>query len=524
MKENSIWLAEEFRLRCSLLQQLKTGPQLALSLGQFVGRLTNGQQPSSNCSRTLELTFLPQAALILSPMEPEDEDTKAWPLEHKSVDEQQRERDAILALGSMRQSSNQPQPQSSSFSNPTAPLDSSQELSRRSSSVFTTFDAASPWTSTTSLHSPDASVLDLSAPDAKFLDRVSRLPYISSARRAYELGRNSSRVVKVSRHVKFLPLTPLSCFCSPGPQTLMPFLSICQYGTDLMESSVSALSNKVVGQRRMERLDGFACRQLNRISPSTRQTQLPLEEDDRGAFNIQDEGVSEDLSASFARKRKRRPSQAMADDELVPPEQVLAAEALAAQEASSSDSNPSSQHSTAARRRWQSMLVEAGGLSAAVSEDSLKSLQFCLSWLGYTTATLQDRIAFLRSFMLSLSDSPHSQSNIDPAHIEALQRVKTELVDTVKNAVDVLSRHAGGALPHQARTFVRGTILALPARFNHFVQHQHQRGSSAGDERQALHDAAERMLTFAVEGCETLGSVAQVFGQTVERADSCVLS
>lgn len=107
----------------------------------------------------------------------------------------QRERDAILALGSMRrQSSHQP----SAATSPTAGWDTSQELSRRSSAVFTPFDTNSPWTSTTSLHSHDvASFMDPNGPDPKFLERFSQLPYISGARKAYEAGRNSSRVVKV---------------------------------------------------------------------------------------------------------------------------------------------------------------------------------------------------------------------------------------------------------------------------------------------------------------------------------------
>jgi hypothetical protein len=33
------------------------------------------------------------------------------------------------------------------------------------------------------------------------------------------------------------------------------------------------------------------------------------------------------------------------------------------------------------RSRWQTVLVEAGGLGAAVSEESLKSLRYCLQWL-----------------------------------------------------------------------------------------------------------------------------------------------
>jgi len=33
------------------------------------------------------------------------------------------------------------------------------------------------------------------------------------------------------------------------------------------------------------------------------------------------------------------------------------------------------------RSSWQTMLLEAGGIGAAVSEESMKRLQYCLEWL-----------------------------------------------------------------------------------------------------------------------------------------------
>ena len=35
----------------------------------------------------------------------------------------------------------------------------------------------------------------------------------------------------------------------------------------------------------------------------------------------------------------------------------------------------------AQRSRWQAVLLEAGGLSAALSEESMRRLKYCLHWL-----------------------------------------------------------------------------------------------------------------------------------------------
>lgn len=41
----------------------------------------------------------------------------------------------------------------------------------------------------------------------------------------------------------------------------------------------------------------------------------------------------------------------------------------------------SSSQEVANRSRWHSLLYEAGGISAAVSEESMRRLKFCLQWL-----------------------------------------------------------------------------------------------------------------------------------------------
>ena len=39
------------------------------------------------------------------------------------------------------------------------------------------------------------------------------------------------------------------------------------------------------------------------------------------------------------------------------------------------------QQQVAQRSRWQAVLLEAGGIGAAVSEESMRRLKYCLEWL-----------------------------------------------------------------------------------------------------------------------------------------------
>lgn len=47
----------------------------------------------------------------------------------------------------------------------------------------------------------------------------------------------------------------------------------------------------------------------------------------------------------------------------------------------SQEESPEQQQQVAQRSRWQAVLLEAGGIGAAVSEESMRRLKYCLQWL-----------------------------------------------------------------------------------------------------------------------------------------------
>ncbi|KAJ7155826.1 transcription factor Opi1-domain-containing protein [Mycena filopes] len=151
----------------------------------------------------------------------------------------------------------------------------------------------------------------------------------------------------------------------------------------------------------------------------------------------------------------------------------------------------------AQRSRWQAVLLEAGGLSAALSDESMRRLRYCLQWLQYATQHIDSQILVLREFIASLhplppavassssssspSRSSSSRSNsssfaltttseeptliLTPDHLRTLAHLRSDIVHTIRQVVGVVSKYAGGALPEPARGRVRGFILDLPKRF-----------------------------------------------------------
>lgn len=220
--------------------------------------------------------------------------------------------------------------------------------------------------------------------------------------------------------------------------------------------------------------------------------------------------------------------------------------------------------------RWQGILVEAGmtagGIGAAVSEESMKSLKYCLQWLQvrldfsppcikllfnfadvcvlclvpcqYATAHLENRIHLLRNFIASLSsESTPSNALVAPGSLQTLSHLKADVTTTIRKVLDVVSKYAGNALPEPARNTVRGFVLSLPERWQEGTAQMLVPGeiSPGGVDAGAVavagsleptvgiaRGAAGRVLVLAVESLDMLQGCAQVFGESLERAEACV--
>jgi hypothetical protein len=434
--------------------------------------------------------------------------------------------------------------------------------------------------------------------DADFLKRVSHMPIIRGTLRAYELGKQKSKIVK--------------------------------YGGDLVESSVKAISRPVVGrlgaslgENRVEQLDDFACRQLDRfypggsasISKEERQKLMAdLDERERTEWaHMGEEERAKRRRAYWALHMEERERETVVNElrqrkgkGKSPPQaaatttKVSSAEGGDKQLSQSSGSTASPSSTSTARMRsaglgsealsqtqmqnaliesvkagngasssrWGSMLVEAGatagGLSAAMSEESMKSLKYCLQWLQYATAHIEHQITVLRDLIVKLN---HGELELTSPAAQNLTQIKGDVVTTIRSVVDVVGKYAGGALPEPARVSVKAFILSLPARWasvnrapavtnassfggspaspsfspahfsssgdasspggrarssstasNTSLAHRHGGGAQPMSAA-ATAQAANRVLTLAVESLDILRSVTVVVGESLDRAE-----
>ncbi|KAF7430633.1 hypothetical protein PC9H_006342 [Pleurotus ostreatus] len=355
---------------------------------------------------------------------------------------------AIRALGDMRsQRMQETAPESSNTTSPGAP--SSTVLPVESS------------------HAEEDSTTTVASPGAQFVSRVSTLPLVNTAIRVYEHGKNSSRVVK--------------------------------YGAEMVESSIQSISRPVIERLPTNTLDEFACRQLDRLDryrqPSGTGTEAPLLPPIKDVNSDQEDGVSRsfgtkseiqrDNEGNHSPPRSSNGSQHLANG----PDHSPHSDTLSNVAKPGTDVDPPHEakptngdaagdnQAVVQRSRWHTVLSEAGGLSAALSDESMKRLKYCLEWLLYATSHIDAQMLVLRDFIAQLQPIPpnsdsltlSTQFEFSPSvshmHLRTLNNVRRDIVHTIRQVVDVVSKYAGGALPEPARTRVRGFILKLPQRW-----------------------------------------------------------
>lgn len=197
-------------------------------------------------------------------------------------------------------------------------------------------------------------------------------------------------------------------------------------------------------------------------------------------------------------------------------------------------------------RGWQTRLYYSStGLATALSDESRRSLKYCLKILFAANSNLVKVIETLSSVVDELDqylrqkrgDSPSaSNASAGPGIAgylpesyeqrrmrlsETVDRLKDEALKTLKTVVDTISRYAGGALPENARNVVKRQLLSFPIRW--------QAATSSTDvERGVVVPNAEegktkgkavRVLVMAKEGLDMMRGVAEVVEGTLVSAE-----
>ncbi|KAF5695951.1 hypothetical protein FGLOB1_13902 [Fusarium globosum] len=173
---------------------------------------------------------------------------------------------------------------------------------------------------------------------------------------------------------------------------------------------------------------------------------------------------------------------------------------------------------------WQSRLITStSGLSVAMSQESLRSLKYCLQWLRWANDHIARVISALKTTLDEYEKVPDGQAGeqADPESRSQLAaritNLKGDVLRTLREAINTVSRYAGGALPENARILVRRHLTSLPQRFR--VATMTDRNAGQQDSETALTEGAHKVLVLAKEGLDMVVQVSGVVDGTIVSAE-----
>ncbi|KAI9791582.1 MAG: hypothetical protein M1816_003668 [Peltula sp. TS41687] len=199
---------------------------------------------------------------------------------------------------------------------------------------------------------------------------------------------------------------------------------------------------------------------------------------------------------------------------------------------------------------WQSrLMLSTSGLGVAMSEESLRSLRYCLTWIRWANVNLGKILVYLKDVVEKYESSPEAleQNQCQSLQVEdglpekrapsdtqtslvplaegretvarRIDFLKAEALKTLKNVVDVVSKYAGGALPENARKLVKYYLISFPQRFRHASAANKPKSDSLQQHSSQTVASAHRVIVLAKEGLDMMAQVSTVLNGTISSAE-----
>lgn len=189
---------------------------------------------------------------------------------------------------------------------------------------------------------------------------------------------------------------------------------------------------------------------------------------------------------------------------------------------------------------WQSRLIlSTSGLSVAMSEESLRSLKYCLSWLRWANERLGKVVEALQDVLDDKTgpcqqpvenDPEKNKSSPETSHSDyhnmqrRVEGLKAHFATVMKEAMDVVTTYASGALPQNAKTLIRRHFTTFPSRAKHVLASTPSTSgtnvnSDSKDEREETKVHAKKVIVVAKESLGMMGQIIGVLDGTIVSAE-----
>jgi hypothetical protein len=100
-----------------------------------------------------------------------------------------------------------------------------------------------------------------------------------------------------------------------------------------------------------------------------------------------------------------------------------------------------------------------------------------------------------------------------------INTLKVDVLKTLQETINTVSKYAGGALPENARILVRRHLTSLPQRFRLASMSDHSQQSGDTDSDSAVREGAQKVLVLAKEGLDMVTQITGVVDGTIVSAE-----
>lgn len=101
---------------------------------------------------------------------------------------------------------------------------------------------------------------------------------------------------------------------------------------------------------------------------------------------------------------------------------------------------------------------------------------------------------------------------------DKINTLKRDVLTTLQDSINTVSKYTGGALPENARTLVRRHLTSLPQRFRVATMPSSAEGG-AKDSDSAIREGAQKVLVLAKEGLDMVTQITGVVDGTIVSAE-----
>lgn len=183
-------------------------------------------------------------------------------------------------------------------------------------------------------------------------------------------------------------------------------------------------------------------------------------------------------------------------------------------------------------RNWRTQLmITTSGLGAALSETSLKNLRYCLSLLRGASESITTMMVALKKLLDDYEESTSSadatlsnytltqeQEAASSRIADSIRAAHREIMKTLEQIKNAISRYAGAALPENAGALVRRQLMSIPQRWR-VAESTAEEDASSQQRNSETAKAGKTIVVFASQSLDMLAQVTMVVGATIQNAE-----